>query len=373
MPRLRRPNEPCWCGSGRKYKRCHRDRDLKPVLTSQQIIEQQLNLRIDLLCVHPAAGSSCRGHIIKAHSIQRGGGLTRIAEGGHVLTFNSRALIVPGRAPATTLPHPGRVGIHEASTFTGFCEHHDATTFAPVETVPFTGSKQQVFLLSYRALASEYFARRYQERVNRALREANTGRPIHEQIAIDRDLAYASAGAALGFERTRNLKAGYDSILTTGDFSNVGGFIVELDRAPEVLSTGLMAPEFDFQGGEIQDLTTPSTAFKDATFSLIVPEGIGTAVFGWVSPNEPAVALVESWKNLSADDKPHGLLRFTFEHFENTYFTPSWWRALSQDARDKLSRRFLSGNMTTDREPGCLTDDGMRLVGWGVRTARDVS
>ena len=80
-------NDPCWCGSGKKWKKCHRDRE------SQQPVE--LGERLSRLyrefqkgyCSHPQARSEDCGHrIIRAHTVQLRGGLAAIAENGHVIS-----------------------------------------------------------------------------------------------------------------------------------------------------------------------------------------------------------------------------------------------------------------------------------------------
>ena len=69
---------------------------------------------------------------------------------------------------------------------------------------------------------------------------------------------------------------------------------------------------------------------------------------------------------------PHALVRFTFEHFENTFASPPWWEALDSVARDKLLDRMSTGTSTHARLPNCLLDDGLRIVNWGV-TARETN
>ena len=52
---------------------------------------------------------------------------------------------------------PERRGWRAASTFAGFCDHHDTTTFESLESVPFAGTPQQTFLLAYRAECHEVY------------------------------------------------------------------------------------------------------------------------------------------------------------------------------------------------------------------------
>jgi hypothetical protein len=48
------------------------------------------------------------------------------------------------------------IGINDASTLRIFCQTHDSDGFAPLEQATFSGTKEQCFLLAYRALCHEY-------------------------------------------------------------------------------------------------------------------------------------------------------------------------------------------------------------------------
>jgi hypothetical protein len=98
-------------------------------------------------CVHPHAGEDCSGRIIKAHSVQRSGGLSRIALRGEVYYFRDTMGYVMN--PGTQL-EPQLVGCKEASVFPGFCGRHDASVFKPIDDEVFAGRPEQIFLLAYR-------------------------------------------------------------------------------------------------------------------------------------------------------------------------------------------------------------------------------
>ncbi len=150
-------NAPCWCGSPKKFKKCHGASD-EP-FTLQQSAEHIARPFSVRMCLRPEGlADECKGQIVRAHTIQRGGGLSRIADKGKVFTF------MPG-SWTTFIANAGklkvrRVGIKDASTFTGFCERHDAAVFAPLEQKPFVGSPQQAFLLLYRAVCHEAYKKR---------------------------------------------------------------------------------------------------------------------------------------------------------------------------------------------------------------------
>src|SRR5262245_15162218 len=101
-----------------------------------------------------AGPSECRGAIKRAHSIQCSTVLETIADQGHVYMIETRH----DRGPGLT-----RIGRHKASSFTGYCDHHDTSLF---RTVDFSSSvsfdpadSSQAVLLSLRAAARTYWVK----------------------------------------------------------------------------------------------------------------------------------------------------------------------------------------------------------------------
>jgi SEC-C motif len=80
------PNEKCWCLSGKKWKKCHKLREHEPELTWEEYKAATGQPLIDGVCLHPTAPSGCAPKIIRAHTVQKGGGLKYIAENGKVLS-----------------------------------------------------------------------------------------------------------------------------------------------------------------------------------------------------------------------------------------------------------------------------------------------
>src|SRR5437016_11798851 len=91
-------------------------------------------------CSHPGASSrSCRGQIVHAHLISRSDVLSKIARDGHVYApiRNFFKLMDKGQFFYELK------GIKEVTTFTGFCEFHDSSTFRPLEAEPLIGTPEQ--------------------------------------------------------------------------------------------------------------------------------------------------------------------------------------------------------------------------------------
>ena len=76
-------NVPCWCGSGKKWKRCHRNRESQPPVNVREQLSGLYREFQKGYCSHPQASSENCGHrIVRAHTVQRRGGLAAIAENG---------------------------------------------------------------------------------------------------------------------------------------------------------------------------------------------------------------------------------------------------------------------------------------------------
>lgn len=105
------------------------------------------------ICVY---GENCKVEksnikISHAHSIQNNRFLKQFAEKGDVLVIDSNT------TDFSTLQKKGR---KKATTFLGFCNHHDTNLFKPIELGDYEGNEQQNFLFAYRGFAKEYFAKK---------------------------------------------------------------------------------------------------------------------------------------------------------------------------------------------------------------------
>ncbi|MGO4375707.1 hypothetical protein AB4Z21_34145, partial [Paenibacillus sp. MCAF20] len=103
-------------------------------------------------CVHEDA--NCDGNIIRAHSIQNNKFLNRLSRNGNVLCIDFSKALLSDRLVLR------EVGRDKASTFTGFCKHHDNSIFKPIEEYDYiVGDIQQEYLFAYRAFALSYYER----------------------------------------------------------------------------------------------------------------------------------------------------------------------------------------------------------------------
>lgn len=323
-------NDSCWCGSGRKYKKCHLLRaSEKPLPLSAITREMRQVFDATEICLHPLASPTTCGKIVAAHTIQRAGALKHLVDATkHVRTF------YPIQSDEQGQPIVRKRGWKEASTFNGFCTHHDSVAFAPLETVPFTGTPEQCFLLGYRALCHEVYQKMATTRVHPLQRElVDKGQPVEEQRLIQHHLAVTRMGQERGLQNAREKKARMDQDFLSRDFRNWHYYIVRFMGEICVASTGTPTPTYDFAGRQLQVLHDPATAIQYLSLSVVPIQDGGAIVFSWHAADKACSRFITSLDKVSKKLLPMILVQLMFAYIENTFFSDAWWSSLTDAQR----------------------------------------
>lgn len=359
-------NEPCWCGSGKKFKKCHRDREQQNRLTFWEAGERQKAAFNNKYCSCPEVmKASCGGSIVQAHTVSRSASLKSIARDGHVYAFSQDfvAFIKDG-----VLFKPKLVGISKASTFTGFCNVHDNNLFSSLEKVPFECSPEQCLLIAYRALSKELFAKLGAIKTIPVMRDGDRGRPIVQQFELQEVISGYEMGSGAALNSLQSHKKTYDECLVKQDYRLVRYYGLRLHDIPDVMGSGGIFPECDFNGNVLQDLSDLSYRPDSIFFSVFSSDGDGWIVFSWLIDSEKScLPLVSSFHQMPEEEKPDAMVRFLFEFCENVYFAPKWWERLTVSTQNALLDRSRSGaSMMKLRKSGCLKSDSRSYVKWSI-------
>ena len=352
-------NDLCWCGSGRKWKRCHLDRESRPPpipgeQTSRLYREFQKGY-----CSHPdASPDNCSDKIVRAHTVQRRGGIAAIAESGHVISVKSAMQDLVKNDGAFV---PRKIGGRRASTFMGFCAKHDNAMFQPVEKQSFTLSPQSCFLLGFRALSNELFSKRAELRAMQGMRELDSGKPFAVQCQWQQDMNLREFGSKRALADLERWKSRYDSIFLNGRFEEYRYVGVTFSSILPVVGCGAFHPEFDFAGNPLQRIMCGNEIHEHVGFNLTVLDGRSVLVIGWTGEhNGPAEAFGGSFMDVPDEQKANLGIQLAVERLENIYLKPSWWDGLSNTIRRALKARMRSGLGASgpDRRSDCLRPDG---------------
>jgi len=366
-------NDPCWCGSGKKYKRCHFNRHLEKKINPWEASKTVRRAFSSQYCSAPdSLKNKCCGNIVRAHSVSKSTNLKRISRNGHVYAF------IPSfenLSKNSGIVQPELVGINKASTFTGFCAYHDKKFFSPLEDNIFNGTKEQCFLLAYRALAREYFTKKSSASLMDYLKSVDRGRELPDQIAIQELAMGHSLGVSAGVRDLKIYKNKYDKMLENTDYYMFRTLIINFKKLPSVMCSAAIYPECDFQGNKLQDLLDLDVTPDLITFSSIASINGGSVVFSWNDENSKGYCekFVSSLKSVITNDLTSSLIRFFFEFSENVFLEPNWWESLSNTKQEKLIFRLLSGaSFLKERKNDCLCNDVTRFDDWDFIDIKEI-
>lgn len=368
-------NAPCWCGSGKKYKKCHLHREKDVPVNPWEVIKATKQAFNKEYCyAADCYKEECTGRIVKAHSVSKSSNLKKIARDGHVYGF---APSYENLAKYEGVLHPELLGINKASTFTGFCEFHDMKIFSPIENENFTGKKEQIFLLDYRAQARESFMKICQADTLNFLKDIDKGKSLDEQIEIQIMNHFYGKAVKAGVRDANIYKEKHEKILISKDYSELKAYIVYFKKMPSVLCSAGIFPECDFHGNSLQNIYDLEITNDLISFSSIITNEGGAVVFSWLEDNDSkgyCQKFVESLLKIEPDSVSTSLIRFFFEFCENVFMGPNWWEDLSHKEKDYLINRFASDpNLEFPRSMKCLEDDGYFFDDWEVKDIKIIN
>lgn len=332
-------NQLCWCGSGIKFKKCHLNIESQPPVESYAVTKALKSFKAEKRCSVPQdLICECSGKIINAHSVSKSSSLKAIAEDGHVL-----ALSVRSKNKGRPTIEIERLGINNASTFTGFCTVHDKRLFSPIEDAPFDATPLHCFLVTYRAVSRELFSKAYASKVFGLMKTLDRGRGLYQQLAIQAASSSLGENNDLTTGDLNYIKQKLDGMLTSGDYQNLGYAIFTLESPPPIMGSAIVGPTFDFDGLEAQRVSSIPSEMPDyMAINAFSSEGRGYVVFSWLAEHsETCVKLVRQFidKKLSADS----LAVFILMLIENFYISPKWWSELDTKVQDLIKRLYSQG------------------------------
>lgn len=355
-------NKLCWCLSGKKYKKCHSGREGQEKINAYEFEQKMLDELRKGYCSHPAPSpdSPCSTTITKAHTVQKKGGLTAIAEAGHVLTVKP---IMKEMIKTGGNPQPRRIGVKLASVFPGFCSNHDSALFKPIEGKSLTLNTETSFLFSYRAVAYERFSKEAEHRNTLNMREADRGMPFWKQAAIQSTLYDLLAGVELGKRDVKRLKDQFDQQLISGSHNDFHFVAIRFDSILPIVACGAFHPEFDLNGIRLQQLGQDSFELDFVTLTVTTFEETTIVVFGWIGPQKgPARALVDSFLAIKNSRKADAIVRLLFIHTDNLFLRQSWWAELPTSSQNALNDMTRSGTPVRERTGREYSDASLEFI-----------
>jgi hypothetical protein len=357
-------NNPCWCGSGKKFKKCHLNKKEPVGITKYEAWEQTRKaFKKKECCASQALGEQCNGPIIGAHTISKSASLKMISKNGHVYAYKKDPAAID-RADGNLKPE--LIGINKASTFNGFCSFHDKNLFSPLEDRDFIGDQQQCFLAAYRNVCREWYAKRGALQMLDDMRAAAKGKGHYEGWRKFFD--DFETGTLSGFKGMQEYKSEFDDALKAQRYEAVGSLVIQFSAIPSVMCSGGIYPEVGFDGRLLQNLADLSRSPNLICFSTIGNPAGGAFVLSWLKSRKVFCdSFTDSLYSIPDEMVSNAIIRMLFEYSENVHISPDWWDAMPPKQKDWLTEKLTNGlDPLKPRERNCLMDDGMVYADWRV-------
>ncbi len=334
-------NAPCWCGSGKKFKKCHLGRDDQPKGNPWAAVDANRQAFSKKKCCARDVGlSSCEGGVIKAHTVSRGPNLAKIAKDGHVLHY---AASIPDMNNNGGKLSVKKIGIKDASVFYGFCRKHDRELFSCIENEVFTGRPDQCLAVAYRTMSRELYGKDAGAHLRETLREADKGLKPFEQFMFQKMLDEINAGNEAARRELKVTRDALTTALVDARPDTLSSVVFEFAAPLPFMFAGAWSPFTDFHGGELQK-GYADELLEQIFVSSFAGDSSAMICVSWRDIDDaPGNVIAKQLVAQLNDQRASACLQFVMKHVENVFFNPDWFQALNEMQLERLSQLAADG------------------------------
>ncbi len=352
-------NDPCWCGSGNKYKRCHYNREMQKSLpfgfyeNKMAKVERETNF-----CSCEFDKRRCVAKIVKAHSVSKSSSLSEIEADGHVLKFE----LMPSALHDHDLGYEHvifkKVGINLASTFRAFCEYHDHALFKELDRLEFGSLGLFFWQLFYRTLCFERYRKLVVSKFVPQMRGLDRGKPQAEQRGWQQFIDSQQFAHSMGHDDLNGLRGELEALFQAGEYTDELKYISYLiPKKLPLAASGVFQPDLNINGDILQrvnEFYEVDGKFVapplDSICMSILPFKSGTILsFCALRKHRCSVTFMQTFRTASKSivDNFVGLAVL---RMENVYFDPAYISSIPERMKAAL-RRLHSFGTGVDVKP----------------------
>lgn len=337
----RHRNKPCWCGSQKKFKDCHYDRENQRQDNPWDAVSANKKAFSQKKCFAKGTGlGDCAGQIVKAHTVSRGPNLSKIAKNGKVTRYSADISKIKKNRGKLSVSD---VGISNASVFYGFCAAHDRSLFSCIENEAFIGRPDQCLAVAFRTLSREFYGKDALTHLRDTLRPGDKGMSLAGQFQYQEILDLMKRGNEAA---KKDLQITFDVLLNALVNNNAEilcSLVIKFSGQLPFMFAGAWSPFTDFYGEDLQDGTSYEPV-EQIIVSSFAGENCGFISLSWVKKeNSAGKVIANQIQQLADEDKAEACLQLVTKHVENIFFSPDWFRSLNTGQRKQLDVLFSSG------------------------------
>lgn len=286
------------------------------------------------VCMAPLTDHA--GGTVSAHTMSLEAVLRRISKDGHVYAPHFMGRLSPDEHPIKIK----RLGLRDVSVFNGFCAKHDASLFSCIENDQFRFSRQQLFMLAYRAAARECYLKRKQCESLPDLEQIQAIHGIVGEVEYTEEILIHQAASLRGAEELEAFKAKLDGYLVKGSWDRFVTHAILFPKQPCISTCFVFQPFHDMNGNQLQDYEDLGAEMSQLAVSLLPLDQGGAAIFSWLdSANNAPRRFFESVHQTT--NLTSSVIHAALDNSENFALSPTWYESLPEATRDYLFSRIV--------------------------------
>lgn len=296
-------------------------------------INSTLRSGFQRVCFLEATGD-CDHGIVRAHAIQKAL-LKEYAIDGHVLHFDAFD------NPDDREVKPKKIGVNEATTFTGFCSKHDNQVFKVIEQEVSSQTPEALFLYAYRSLCVALYTSKYKyEAIKAPLSAVEARNPDEKQNKIKETIFLNT----LTDIEISDIKKSWDKYIGSTETPPLDHLVLLCPKSPDIVASLFFAPRKDFRSRIIQD-TKGLGKLQWVAFSLVPrKEGGGMIIISANKGDRVWKDFTDSLLSYPPEKRTMALMNYVICHFgEHIILSPKWWHELSEEKKDTIIKSWNSG------------------------------
>ena len=369
-------NKPCWCGSGKKYKKCHLVSDfqenenyididnLKKAEEFVNVIKTHIDAYEQEKCCAKDIGlGDCNGKIREACPVFRNLDLNEISSSGKIMKYVFDTAVKKNEdedEDGKLLLKAKEDDAESVSVFYGFCEKHDRNLFSCFENSDFTGRSDQCLAIACQNISRGLHCRNegllfrniYYE-INKIISPEN--QPSSDSITDDFILSYEEER-----KNVENMNNYFFRAMMKKEYEILQSLIIKFDVILPYVITDFWPAYIDIYNHKLQDVlaTRPERIFM----SSFTDKNCSYICMSWLDTDDaPGKVIAEQIKNLSSDKQPEIILLMILMNSINIIFNPDWFEALNSDQRKLLDESASCRLEKTDTIPSPPVNSNIKL------------
>ena len=373
-------NKPCWCGSGKKYKKCHLESDNQKKenypgtdtdtdTDSRNKKDQFISAigtfankyGIDKCRAEDAGLGACSGRIRKAHPVSRDSGLNEISRSGKIIKYDFDSIdseneddefIVEVKEETTEVE----------SIFYGFCQKHDRSLFSCFGNEDFTGRPDQCLAIACRNISRALILQEAGIHIKDMYHKLDMISPKNQENQEDYD-SFINDFIPANENQKKNLKNMRDRLfqsLIKKEYGIIQSLIIKFDALLPYLVTDYWSPDIDFYGQEMHHMCEANP--EKILMSSFVDKNCSYICMSWLDINDaPGKVIAEQIKNFSSDQQSEIIMSLAMINTVSVVFNPDWFKSLNSDQRKILDALASYCFETTDIIPSPFANLNVNL------------